>query len=192
MEGIVQSDPRAWGALRNGNTLQRKAAAVIERCQIFEHLEPFDPAHVSTIGNDIAVSTSDIDIICCVHDFDRFEGIVRAAFGELPEFVVRRAVKRGVHAVICSFNEELPVEIYAEPVAVEQQYAYRHYMVACRVIALGGLPLRRRIQELKAQGVKTEPALARILGLDGDPYEAVLVVEDMSDAWIRQRLAGSP
>ena len=37
------------------------------------------------------------------------------------------------------------------------------------------------VKELKEKGVKTEPAFARLLGLDGDPYVAVLGLENVSD-----------
>lgn len=59
--------------------------------------------------------------------------------------------------------------------------AYRHMLVEARVLRLLGGEFMRRVVELKEKGVKTEPAFARLLGLDGDPYVAVLGLENVSD-----------
>jgi hypothetical protein len=37
-----------------------------------------------------------------------------------------------------------------------------------------GEHFRQEIIKLKRQGLKTEPAFAKLLGLDGDPYKAIL------------------
>lgn len=186
---MMQSDPRNWHELLSGNDLQKKAYHVIKRCQLFEVLAPFDPAHVSTIGNDIAIEISDIDIICVLTDRARFEQTVTHAFSARPHFQLRRTVNRGVDAVVCSFTEELPVEIYAEPIPVERQFGYRHYMAALRVLQIGGDESRAYIRTLKTQGFKTEPAFAKLLGLhEGDPYQEILTVENVDDDWIRHRV----
>ena len=59
--------------------------------------------------------------------------------------------------------------------------AYRPMLVEARVLRLLGEEFMRRVVELKEKGVKTEPAFARLLGLDGDPYIAVLGLENVSD-----------
>ena len=186
---MMQSDPRNWHELRLGNDLQKKAYDVIKRCRLFEILAPFDPAHVSTIANDIAIETSDIDILCVLTARDQLERILKESFSTHRLFQIRRAVKRGLEVVICFFNEELPVEIYAEPIPIERQYGYRHYLAAVRILQIGGEVCRSYIRKLKAQGVKTEPAFARLLGLVGeDPYEEILTVENPDDEWIRKRV----
>jgi hypothetical protein len=38
--------------------------------------------------------------------------------------------------------------------------------------------------------MKTEPALAKSLALEGDPYQAVLALESLSDEEIREKVRG--
>ena len=40
-----------------------------------------------------------------------------------------------------------------------------------------GLEFKNEIKELKAKGIKTEPAFAKLLGLKGDPYLELLKVK---------------
>ena len=47
-----------------------------------------------------------------------------------------------------------------------------------RVLDIGGKKLRDEIKRLKRSGLKTEPAFAKLLFLDGDPYQAFLALED--------------
>jgi hypothetical protein len=50
-----------------------------------------------------------------------------------------------------------------------------------RLINLGGDIFREKVRDLKLAGKKSEPAIADILGLIGDPYESVVELNDLSD-----------
>jgi len=50
-----------------------------------------------------------------------------------------------------------------------------------RLINLGGDIFREKVRDLKLAGKKSEPAIANILGLIGDPYESVAELNDLSD-----------
>lgn len=180
------SDPRDWQLLDRGDALQRRAYAVLHRHRVFEHLAEFDPAHVSTIANGLAIDTSDIDIICSYADRQYFERVVCDVFGTLPGFSLSIRVNRGVEAVLAQFEDDLQVEIYAESTPTEQQFGYRHYMVIAKLLHFGGEPLRNAIRELKRAGVKTEPAVAQLLGLKGDPYLALIALEGLSLPALRE------
>ena len=49
-----------------------------------------------------------------------------------------------------------------------------------RLLALDSR-LGSAVVRLKEEGLKTEPAFASVLGLNGDPYEAMLMLEEKSD-----------
>lgn len=183
---MIVSDPRDWQLLDRGDALQRRAYAVLHRHRVFERLAEFDPAHVSTIGNGLALETSDIDIICSCADRQHFERVVRNVFGRLPGFSLSIRISRGVEAVVVQFEDDLPVEIYAESTPTEQQFGYRHYIIITKLLHLAGEPLRNAICELKRAGLKTEPAVAQILGLKGDPYLALIALEGLSLPALRE------
>ena len=50
-----------------------------------------------------------------------------------------------------------------------------------RLVNLGGDIFREKVRDLKLAGRKSEPAIADILGLIGDPYERVAELNDLSD-----------
>jgi hypothetical protein len=54
-------------------------------------------------------------------------------------------------------------------------------VVESRLLDILGPDFRNGIIALKKQGIKTEPAFARMLGLSGDPYRAVLAIENYGD-----------
>lgn len=53
-------------------------------------------------------------------------------------------------------------------------YAFRHMVVEHQILCTREEGFRQKILNLKRQGYKTEPAFAKVLGLRGDPYEAIL------------------
>jgi hypothetical protein len=54
-------------------------------------------------------------------------------------------------------------------------------IVEARLLAIFGPDFQSGIVALKERGIKTEPAFALALGLDGDPYRAVLELEEHTD-----------
>lgn len=57
-----------------------------------------------------------------------------------------------------------------------------------RLVQVGGSPLRTRVRDLKELGLKTEPAICRVLGLSGEPYTAVLDLENWTDRELEERV----
>ena len=81
---------------------------------------------------------------------------------------------KGVPTVIAGFRyRSFDFELLAQPVPVEEQDAYRHMLVEHHVLETRP-QIREDIVRLKASGWKTEPAFARVLGLEGDPYDGLL------------------
>lgn len=168
--------------LASGTSRQREVHALLTNYQILDILAEFDPVLVSTICLNIDIPTSDLDIICHVADTAKFEKCLRAHFGDNRNFIFR-CRDDSQRSIVCSFLiDQMELEIFGNPVPVQQQPAYRHLSVTHRLLTLSGEWLRMCVKTQKLSGLKTEPAIAIILGLDGDPYAAVLALEDKSDS----------
>lgn len=50
-------------------------------------------------------------------------------------------------------------------------------LVEHQILAQKGKDFRAKIIDLKKMGIKTEPAFAQLLGLQGDPYKSLLKLE---------------
>ncbi len=184
--------------LAEGNPRQRRCCEILRQTRVMEILAPYDPILTGTIPIGIDIPSSDLDIVCEVHDAENFTELLREKFDRYDSFDVR--VNGGT--VVCGFrawhkangsnNAAAPyfgyssaggelIEIFGSPVPSVQNNAYRHMLVEYRLLTLFGENLRRRVVELKSGGLKTEPAFARLLGLGGDPYDALLEIETMTD-----------
>jgi hypothetical protein len=64
---------------------------------------------------------------------------------------------------------------------VEKQRGWRHFAVERRLLTLGGADLTVAMLALRQQGMKTEPAFAAALRLRGDPYLALLDLDEQDD-----------
>lgn len=157
--------------------------------KILDILRDFDPIVVSTVCLDIDIPSSDLDIICEVHELEVFQDAVKRHFGAFPGFNTRRS-ESDPSAMVCQFfTDTFEVEIFAHNVPTERQNAYRHLVQIHRVISIGGSETREALRALKLGGNKTEPSVARLLNLKGDPYQAVLELEHLTDNEIAGQLS---
>jgi hypothetical protein len=188
-------DRRRWhdiGYLQQGSEAQRRAYQILKDRQILEKLEPYDPVLAGTFPLDLAIAGSDLDIVCEVHTHSLFAVHVERCFGKENGFQLETTGRVSSQATIVNFVvDSLPVQLFGEQTPVAEQAAYLHMDVEYRLLRLGGRKAREQILSLKKTGVKTEPAFAAWLGLDGDPYAALLELVRFSDeelaVWYRRR-----
>lgn len=146
--------------------------------ELLKSLAEFRPLIAGTFPLGIHTDSSDLDVLCEVHDFAHFTSVARQEFGHLHGFEV--------HAPTIRFTwHGTQVELFGQAMSVFEQHAFRHLIVEGRLLRLGGEALRERVLALKRAGVKTEPAFARVLRLPGDAYEALLALESASDERLR-------
>ncbi|MEO1625445.1 MAG: DUF4269 domain-containing protein [Bacteroidota bacterium] len=159
------------------------------RFQLLAHLSAFRPVLAGTIPIGIDLPQSDLDLLCEVYDFPAFHSSIREHFGHFAGFRIWEGWQQRLPSCLISFQlDTWPIEIFGQARPVEEQYAFRHMLVENRLLQLGGDSMRRGIRLLKSQGHKTEPAFAQLLGLEGDPYEALLLMEEWSDEQMEAHL----
>lgn len=164
--------------LSEGNPIQRQALSTIQTYKLWDILEPFDPVLAGTIPIEINVSNSDLDVLCCASDLELFGTLMYESFSEMPDFKMNKGTIRQEPFVLCTFQtSHFPIEIFAQHIPIKQQFAFRHLLIEHYLLEKYGSDFKARIIALKEQGVKTEPAFAQLLGLDGDPYMALLQFE---------------
>ena len=164
--------------LQNGNTRQQEAYRVLTQHKLFEKLAPYQPLLAGTIPLGIDIAQSDLDIVCCWTDKDVFLKSVSEHFCAYPSFTIREKIINGVPSVIAVFEVDgFMVEIFGQPLPSQKQAAYRHMLIEHKLLLQHGEAFKQQVIQLKLQGYKTEPAFAQLLGLEGDPYEALLLLE---------------
>jgi len=163
----------------------------LQASRILELLEKFDPTVVGTLPLGLAVASSDIDIVCAARDPDAFADVVWDTLRHVRGFRLYRWRDDGRPAVARFEFGGWPFELFADRRPVCEQRAWRHFDVERRLLALDSGWLRQSVLRLRGDGLKTEPAFAAALKLDGDPYLAMLALFPERDAQLRVRLANA-
>ena len=173
--------------LQAGSPAQQAAYAALQQHAVLAALQVYDPILVGTFPIDSMVAGSDLDIICEVHDCVEFNRRVSQHFSHCPAYSFRLLRSGELPGWVASFYlEGFEIEVFGQPIPTKQQHGYRHLVVEARLLAVGGSALRERVRQLKAQGLKTEPAFAKLLALPGNPYQALLALETCTDQQLHQ------
>ena len=161
--------------LKTGNDVQRKVYHLLNEHQLLEILAVYNPVFVGTIPIEINIDNSDIDIIGETNDFVKAKLYLTEHFSHYPTFEIKSLNINHEDCLICNFIiDSFEVEIYLENKNSLQQNAYRHLLIEAALLEKFGESFRNEIIRLKKHGYKTEPAFAKLLGLKGNPYEALL------------------
>jgi hypothetical protein len=163
----------------------------IQRCDVLSKLSEYDPHIAGTPPLGLDLPTSDIDILCHAPDPDRFTTFLRMAFGSHGNFQIGQGSGADRPVIASFFAEEWCFEIFGQPKPVAEQLGWRHFLVERRLLALGGRRLTEKVMALRRDGLKTEPAFAAALKLDGDPYQALLEIEQYDDPALLRKIAQS-
>ena len=179
------------GRLRHASQKGALVADCIFRNSILEHLSKFNPVVAGTLPIAVDTAESDIDILCECMDLGAFNQIADHVFSGFADYARHdRAPTRHVgQAVVVRFTcEGLPFEIFATDCPTSEQFGFVHMLVEARILALLGDSFAQKLRDLKQAGVKTEPAFAQLLGLDGDPYITLAGFADLSPTELIDRL----
>ncbi len=161
--------------LKEGNEYQQRAYEVLTKLCIFEDLRAYQPLLTGTIPIEIDLPESDLDIICSCSDHTKFTEKLRSLYSSHNHFEIYTGTWNGVVSTVATFHvDEFEIEIFGQDCPSEQQNAYKHMIIEHAILCKKGDEFRKEIIELKKAGMKTEPAFAKLLGLDGNPYEALL------------------
>lgn len=160
--------------LQFGTPIQRQAYKAINELSIINDMAKYNPVLCGTIPISIDVYHSDLDMIMEVHEPDIFKKEVQLLYGHLSGFVINELTVNHIPTIMANFRfEGFEFELFGQAKPVEQQNAYLHMIVEHHLLTANP-HYRAAVIRLKEQGMKTEPAFAQVLGLDGDPYKELL------------------
>ncbi|MGN7783991.1 DUF4269 domain-containing protein [Niabella sp. 22666] len=163
--------------LEKGTKRQQEAYAILQQNKVMEKLHAFTPALVGTIPINIDIETSDLDIICCFENKNFYRDTIVKLFKDNEFFSIREREDKEETVIAGFFIEGFMIEIFGQNIPCRQQLGYRHMLIEHDLLNKYGEAFRWQIIALKKQGYKTEPAFAKLLGLQGDPYQALLQLE---------------
>lgn len=181
-------DFKNYNYLKEGNEKQQNAYEVLKKLDIFNTLKDFSPILVGTIPINIDIGSSDLDIICEVYSFEEFQEVIEINYSMYNKFHINSYVNNEKILTIGFYVDNMEIEIYAQSLETYKQNGYRHMIVEDRILKLGGERAREEIIKLKKEGLKTEPAFARYLGIEGNPYDELLKLEKYKDKEIKYML----
>ncbi|WP_231427851.1 DUF4269 domain-containing protein [Pedobacter sp. Leaf250] len=162
--------------LKTGNKRQQKAYQVLNDHAILEKLNHYTPILVGTIPINVDIESSDLDIICYVKDKEEFVNTLQIHFQNEKGFIItKNSVFNSIKANF--FIDNFEIEIFGQNILTQEQNAYRHMLIEHKLLLENGEKFRLKVIELKKQGFKTEPAFAKLLGLEGDAYEQLLKLD---------------
>jgi hypothetical protein len=160
----------------------------VEESGVLETLAVFHPHIAGTPPLAIDIEGSDIDVLCDYADACAFTRAAVDAYATAEGFRISQWRSSGRAVVVNFLLAGWPFEIFAQTTPVQRQTGWRHFLVEKRLLDLGVPELRTAVVAAKRSGRKTEPAFADLLKLDGNPYEALLALEQLDDNALRALL----
>ncbi|MVN89966.1 DUF4269 domain-containing protein [Mucilaginibacter aquatilis] len=163
--------------LANGTSRQQSAYRALTSLNILSLLQLFEAVLAGTVPLNIDIQGSDLDILCHYTDKGSFINTLVKEFSFLDRFKIYETSIGGTDAVVANFfADDWEVEVFGQSIPVKQQFGYRHMIIEHQLLEHKGESFRQQIIQLKQQGYKTEPAFAKALNLEGNPYIALLDV----------------
>lgn len=164
--------------LKYGNIRQKEAYFVLKDLLIFENLKLYNPILTGTIPLEIDLPESDLDIICECRNHTEFSKVISSLFADKNEFKIKSKNYKGIKSTIAKFKtEKFDIEIFGQNIPTQLQNAYRHMLIEYTILKRKEPEFKSNIIKLKQQGLSTEAAFAKLLGLIGNPYDELLNLE---------------
>ncbi|WP_323890457.1 DUF4269 domain-containing protein [Aeromonas veronii] len=174
--------------LAHGNPRQRSAHALLT-AGVWDELaaQCADLALVSTLAIGLDRPGSDLDILCQHTDPAEFaatfaeQGWQASAKGDnvwLLERIFACLDQSCADTGSDKSEASWPLELYVTPAPIETLNGWRHLTMMAALLERFGDAFYRDVLRLRLEeGLKGEAAMCRLLGLAGDPYEALLTLE---------------
>lgn len=147
----------------------------LQESKILELFKSNNPLVAGTFPLGLESQDSDLDIVMGSDDLKRIEKDLEHHFSHCESFHTIHQFVDGLDTLICNFVfNTIPFEVFVQDRNSVKQTAYRHYLIEERLLKLGGASFKEEILRERVLGIKTEPAFAKVLKLNGDAYSELL------------------
>lgn len=164
-----------WRGLLSTSPVQLSARSALEDAGVFMEIANFSPLLCGSIPLDLAIDISDIDISCHAPNLEEYIYFALDQFKSRENFYLKIKEIRQEPSVIVRFTHKgMLIELFTQKIPVHEQNGYLHMVTEWHILNEESADFRSRLMELRKRGIKTEPAFAELLGLDGDPYLGLL------------------
>jgi hypothetical protein len=162
--------------LCKGDEKQKEVFSALSRSKVLRFLAAFDPVLTGTYPIGIYLPGSDLDIVCEYVRPEHFETVLKISFSHYEDFEFHKKTIRGLESQIARFTSDgFRFEVFGQQQAVDDQYAYRHMIREYEILNTKDENFRKQVLALKQKGLSTEEAFASLLGIEGDPYNGLLL-----------------
>ncbi|MCF5852677.1 MULTISPECIES: DUF4269 domain-containing protein [Aeromonas] len=175
--------------LAHGNPRQRSAHALLT-AGVWDELaaQCADMALVSTLAIGLDRPGSDLDILCQHPDPAAFATTFEAQGWQASDkggniWLLERTFSCLDQSCADTGSDKSeaswPLELYVTPAPIETLNGWRHLTLMAALLERFGDAFYREVLRLRLEeGLKGEAAMCLLLGLAGDPYEALLTLEE--------------
>ncbi len=149
-------------------------------------MSKYTPLVSGSVPLNIHNEKSDLDIIFSAQDLHRFaDDLTCYAEKYSPEVTFKKL--KGYESVIIRYTtENIKYECVAQYRPVYDIIANQHFLIESRLLNIAGSSARTAISQLKKAGIPTEPAFAQYFYISGEPYEALLNMNSLTESELHQ------
>lgn len=163
--------------------------SALEESTFLKKFKQYTPFVAGTFPLGVYTKQSDLDVLMYATNLNELESALKTEYGDCDGFTSEHLQVDGLETLIVNFIlNEVPFEIFAQDKDVVKQKAYLHFQIEERLLKLGGEQFKRAVIEKRHNGFKTEPAFGACLGITGDAYSELLLLQKVADSKLRKAL----
>lgn len=160
--------------------------SALKTTNVLNLLASFSPLIAGTFPLSVNIDSSDIDILISAKNLTFMKDVLIENFKKYSDFKCKEVLVQNEPSIIVTFSyKNINFEIFGQCTPSVRQKAYRHFLIEERLLKIGGDSFKEKVLSARKQGMKTEPAFAKVLNLKGDSYDLLLDLQKRSNQYLR-------
>lgn len=150
-----------------------KVMSAINELNVLADLKEHQALVAGTFPLGMHTDDSDVDVLLKAQDLDALEVKLKEMYSSNVGYSSEQKEKSGLNSLIVKFQfQGVEFELFAQDHDTPTQVAFKHYQIEEKLLKYMGESFRQEVLDFrKSEGMKTEPAFAKALGEESDPYK---------------------